>query len=178
MFGDDTILSSSSSRRRLFINFDSPSQCNGRVTGWNYCYWRDGDNDDTLGVRFLVYRRDTTTGAYHPVPDSLYTLTVRYQDLQTTNNFGCGNVTLDPDQQFDILLNDIVSACMIDDGTIKPLFVTHNSGQVAYYLDSDDLDTCADEQLMTITEDQVRNTRDNVLTVHASISKFTLENAV
>ncbi len=93
------------------MNFDSPSQCNGRVVRWNYCYWRDGSVGDILGVKFLVYRRNVTTGVYHPVPNSLYNLTVNYENLQTMfMNFGCGNITLTSTQQFQILQNDIISA--------------------------------------------------------------------
>ena len=156
------------------MNFDSPSQCNGRVVGWNYCYWRVGNIGDTLGVRFLVYRRNTTTGVYHQVPNSLYSLMVRYEELQATNNRGCGSVILNSTDQFDIMQNDIVAACIIDNDGIMPLYLTGfmTSDDRAYQVGPDDYEMCTNEQLRMITESQVRTDLVRTLALHAVISEF------
>ena len=94
------------------MNFDAPSQCEGTVTQWNYCYAITSGNVYN-GVRFLVYRETNESGVYSVVPGSNYTLLRNSSELDQTG-VDCENITLNSSQQFQILPNDIVSACIMN----------------------------------------------------------------
>ena len=165
VFGRNGSLTSPSDREGLFMNFNTPSQCNGTVTSWNYCYYRGrGEDGDLLEVKFMVYRQNTTTsGMYNLVPNSLYNLRLNYSDLE---NNGCHNILLSTTQQFQILQNDVVSACLPTDDNINPLHINRNrQGLEEYWFNRE----CAND-LNSVNTDQERQRQDR-LHLHATISK-------
>ena len=174
VFGTNRQPTSRSTQEKLFMNFDAPSQCNGTVTSWNYCYYRSSfrRSDDLLGVKFLAYRQNASTDLYHPVPNSVFTLTVNYGSL---NASGCQSVMLNSSQQFQIEINDVISACIIDYLNLHPLYVTtyvSNPREFNYQVNLDQYERCTDQQLDTIDTTQSSIRRRNVLLLHATISKL------
>jgi len=114
----------------LFLNFEAPSQCRGRVTSWEVCRYGstcgDGDSsrrrrsdaqDDNNNCRyeasFVVYRR-SSSGNYELVPES----TTEWILSNDVSQFGC--FTVSPDQNFEIQENDVVGACV---GSVNPLYL-------------------------------------------------------
>ena len=175
VFGTNRQPTSRSTQERLFMNFDAPSQCNGTVTSWNYCYYRPNRraDDDILGVKFLVYRQNTSTSLFHPVPNSVFTLTVNYGSLNVS---GCQSVMLNSSQQFQIQMNDVISACIIDCQNLHPLYVTTLDyfPDFNYQVDSSEYERCTDQQLDTIDTTRLRIRRRNMLLLHATISELML----
>lgn len=161
VIGDDRSSADFSARTRArpYMNVDAPSQCNGTVIGWNYCYYRTGSSGNRLGARFLVYRQShTAAGVYEQVPNSIYTLVLDYDDLTSR---GCNNITLNKNEQFQILKNDIVSVCIFSNSTIKPLYITAaSSGQNSYEVNVSDYQMCRVDQLSSIDTNQLRDSGD------------------
>ena len=116
-----------STERKLYLNIKEPSQCNGTVTSWNFCAFNSKTSADviestTVGVKFMVYRKNPSSShVYNVVPNSVYTYTANSFALPRQ---GCSSVSLSTEQQFQILENDLVAACVRDAGMISPLFVT------------------------------------------------------
>ena len=166
-----TILSTfRSAETKIFINFDSPSQCNGTVTAWNYCYIRpQGQEGDRVGVRFLVYR-ESGGGIYNVLPNSLYTLVANYQDLSPTSQ--CSSIVLNASLQFRIQENDVASACIIDDGDIRPLYVTNGRSDRAYQVNSNGYEMCSNLQLASVNTNSPDVRKRNSLYLEATISEL------
>ena len=149
------------------MNFDAPSQCNGTVTSWNFCYHRP-DSRDNFRVKFLVYRQNASTSLYHPVPNSIFTLIVNYESL---NESGCQSILLNSSQKFQIQTNDVISACSIGHQDMRPLYVTifHDN---PYQVNFDQFESCADLQLDTVDTIRSDTRTGNVLLLHATIGKL------
>ena len=108
------------------------------------------------------------------VPGSIHMLVVNYEDLTVDAlGRGCGNTTLNSNRWFQIQPNDIISACIINDSNIEPLFITSrpNNGVPA---DQMNVDVCIDDQLGVINTNQQRTRTRRRLSLHASICKLTL----
>ena len=133
------------------MDFHSPAQCNGTVVEWNYCFYgnRIGRSaGDVYGVKFMVYRSSNVTGVYNIVNNSLHYLKMDYE-LLPTHGIGCSNVTLNTTQQFQILQNDIIAACVLDSNSeegINPLYVARTWPNQAYHIEVE----CTDDQLNSI----------------------------
>ena len=153
----------------LFMNFDAPSQCR---TQWNYCYILFGDSDNTFGVKFMVYRESDVAEVYNVVPGSNYTLLRSYSQLQLGQD--CGTVELSSSERFQILPNDIISACLVDNdkNNIEHLIITSIAiGSEARQLAVDR--RCFDSELRTIDAGPggINSPRSRRLHLHATISK-------
>ena len=149
------------------MDFHSPAQCNGTVVEWNYCFYGDrsrGSAGDVYGVKFMVYRSSNVTGVYNIVNNSLNYLKMDYE-LLPTHGSGCSNTILNTTQQFQILQNDIVAACIIEgDSEISRLRVANQNPNQAYYVRVG----CTDHQLKSIDLNSEYEIRD-LLRLNASI---------
>lgn len=156
------------------MNFNSPAQCNGTVTQWNYCFYGTGSAGEVFGVKFMVYRSNNVAGVYDRVNNSLYYLKMNYEQLPTFG-IGCSAVTLNSSQQFQILQNDIIAACIVesDSDGINPLNVTSYFADKAYRVDVG----CTDDSLNSIDTnlDSSGFNRQNILLLHASIINMNSE---
>ena len=130
---------------------------------------------DTLGVKFLVYRERRETGIYELVPGSNYTLLLSHPELTQR---GCGSEALNSSQQFLILPNDIISACIIEDAAnaINPLVIDSRSGTEARQVitaNNPDPMPCSDNNIGVVDLNQLTSTnkKRRRLHLHASISK-------
>ncbi len=97
----------------------------------------DRDERETHWVSsFLCTERMEQLGsnAYNPVPNSIYNI----------------NIKLRSTEEFQILENDIISACDIDNDDINPLFVTCSFSNEALQINMDGYEMCTDVQLGTI----------------------------
>ena len=151
------------------MNFDTPSQCEGTVTQWNYCYAIINSNVHN-GVRFLVYRETNESGVYSVVPGSNYTLLRNSSELDQTG-VDCESITLDSSQQFQILPNDIVSACIMNfpDVGIAPLY-TISAGSEARHFSINS--RCTDTDLDNIDANVINSGFSLQLHLHATVSKW------
>jgi len=173
-FGEDSAraVRPYSTEEKLYLNIKETSQCNGTVTGWNFCFYNAKTSqgvDSLLGVKFIVYRRTATSRVFTAVPNSMYDLGVNGTDLPMQ---GCSNVTLSQSQQFQILENDIIAACVLDNkGGIFPLFVTSSESHEAIQIRQDGYEMCTDDQLSTINLNSLHRGIRNTLHLHAILGK-------
>ena len=166
-FGDDSTesLRPYSTEERLYLNFKESSQCNGTVTRWNFCFFNARSTEGiTLGARFMVYRRSNTPQVYTVVPNSMYTLQVNSTVFPIQ---GCSNVELSESQRFQILENDIIAACVLENfGERYPLFVTSTGRVDAIQVYEQ---RCIDDQLGTIDLGRLNHRIRNALHLHATL---------
>ena len=154
---------SRSCEERIFMNFESPAQCKGNVTGWRFCYYRNYDDDsenhcgnddedfeDTSNSRefaalFIVFRRQSaTSNNYIPVPGSVREKRIQWRVIKTSR-FQCMYENLSTNEYFEIQENDIVGACIKDVGSNDPLLLVGTSSRsnfLTYQWDERDYDDC------------------------------------
>lgn len=160
------------------MNFKETAQCSGTVTGWNFCFFNTGPsvNRNILEARFIVYRRNdagSSRQVYTPVPNSMYNLVANSSDLPEQ---GCSSVMLNTSQQFQILENDIMAACVLDNyvGDVYPLFVTSSSSnpearQIRELTSGDPI--CTDQDLSMIDLSDLSHRKRNILHLFATIGE-------
>ena len=152
---------SRSTEERIFLNFEAPSQCRGNVTSWTYCHYDSQSNDDDCeeddddeppcryGAKFIVYRRHSpTSNIYEPVAGSVTEKILLHNDVP---NFRCRTETLA--RRFEIRENDVISACVWDDGPINPLYLVGDSfstNQNLYQYDRSGYDDCRTSQIGSV----------------------------
>ncbi len=172
VFGEDQQPSSSGDRnmdRRYYMNFNKPALCNGRVTSWQYCYY--DSHISSLGnrntsARFFVYRRLNETQFYEQVPGSAYTIIL---ESQLVTSLGCANISLNETQQFQVKVNDIIGACIIDNSTLNSLYIVGSLRTGGLYRsDSFFSDSLSCEGLDPINTDLLSHHDDR--TLHLSIN--------
>ena len=137
-------------RAQVFLNFEAPSQCRGNVTSWSFCHYTSaGDNHPGDNVqyaaRLIVYRRaDPTSTIYEPVAGSTTSIRLSYDDARM--GFRC--LREDVSQSFEIQENDVIGACVWDEGTsIYPLRRLigkddESPGQKLYQYNRNDYEMC------------------------------------
>ena len=156
-----------SPRVGLYLSRDSPSQCHGKMTQWNFCYRRSSTFSATHGVKFMVYRQNTNTSVYYRVSNSLTTY--------TSNNLAwqkCLSIPLGQNKSFDIQPNDIAAACMIHDSNTKPLQLACRDRNVALRITEQSYDDCTEDQLLSLDISTLTSATDNFLLLEAVTSKF------
>lgn len=180
LFGTDQSTSLARSRQeRVFLNFEAPSQCRGNVTSWRYCHYdsrRNNHNaDDEYRAKLIVYRRNSSTSdIYQPVTGSTTTILIDYEAAST---FSCRTENLD--EPFEIQENDVVGACIWDDGISESLLLvgtTTNASlnQNLYQFDKQGYQNCETDQLESIdTSDSNFILRDRwMLHLYANMGKY------
>lgn len=101
-------------RTKLLLNFQSPSQCNGIVTGWNFCFYRMRkiiiEDYISLTSIFSVYRRQfASNNIYYEVPNSRKQVIISRKNFE---KFSCLKHTLTDKEYFQIQENDIIAVCV------------------------------------------------------------------
>ena len=153
LFGTDQSSLSRSTEERIFLNFEAPSQCRSNVTAWQFCYYDsrpgdDDDEDDQYGAKFMVYRRsDPTSDSYVPVPGSIMSQLLGSVEFST---FSC--MTVNAASRFEIQENDVVGACVWDDGNVNPLYLIgdtndNDANQKLYQYDRSGYEDCTSAQI-------------------------------
>lgn len=169
VFGTDQSTGlSRSTEERVFLNFEAPSQCQGTVASWSFCHYRSEENDNSessnsnsnsnningsplYGAEFLVFRRSTTTSnIYELVAESK---TSNLLPSSSVSDFSC--LTVEASQSFEIQENDVVGACVWNQGTdVRPLYVVGDTNdnsanqRLYHYGGSND---CTNSQLQNIS---------------------------
>ena len=67
-----------------------------------------------------MYRKLNETQFYEQVPGSAYTIIL---ESQLVTSLGCANISLNETQQFQVKVNDIIGACIIDNSTLNSLYI-------------------------------------------------------
>ncbi len=106
-----------STNEGLFLNFNSPSQCTGKVTGWRFCLYSSLPTSQSLSLfraTFVIYRRQQLSSSiYSVVPRSDFVTTITNANLQQPfSQFGCLEAMLEPENWFNIQENDVVATCI------------------------------------------------------------------
>ena len=117
-----------------------------------------------------MYRRNSATEqAFTAVPNSVFTLTVNSADLPMQ---GCSNVTLDASQHFQVMENDIVAACVLNNnGDVPPLFVTSTTVAESIQVYQDGYNMCRDDQLSMIDLGMLNHRTRNTLHLYATLGE-------
>ncbi len=146
----------------LFLNIRSPSQCHGNVTQWRFCFSRffTGSNE----VQFMVFRPNGSTPTYDRVEGSH--MVFQESNLPTRE---CRSI--DANQAFEIQPNDIVAACLKNQGYTHSLRVTSFSMHEALRIISIS-DNCVDDDLNSFNLVSLNSRTRNLLLVEAVISKL------
>ena len=155
-----------SSRDGLFLSVNSPSQCHGNVTQWNFCYRRSSSRSSTHSVQFMIYRQSGSTLLYDRLPSSL---TVFKQN--NLDRSSCMSISLDSTEQFEIQPNDVIGVCMKDQGSIHPLYVSSDTRDDAISV-SGISDDCTDGQLSSLNFNSLSRQNVNYLLVETLIGKL------
>ena len=150
----------------LLLSVDSPSQCHGNVTQWNFCYKRSSYKAVKHSVMFMIYRERGNTFIYDRLPSSLTVFTQANIDFTS-----CMSIPLDSAKQFEIQPNDIVGVCMNDRSCdIEPLLVSshvRNDAIVVPYID----DHCEDDDLSSLNFHSLSRWKSNYLLVELITGK-------
>ena len=184
LFGTDEGSHTRSREERIFLNFEAPSQCRGNVTSWRYCFY-DSENDDaddddaSYGAKLIVYRRSSaTSNDYVPVSGSITTIQLT---SGISSNFRCRSATVA--QRFEIQENDVIAACIWDQGDVHPLYLVgdtnnRNAAQELYQYDRRSYDDCTSSQINTVdtSHRDFRRREEYRLHLYANIGMFTREN--
>ena len=154
-------------RDGLYLSKDSPAQCHGKVTQWNFCYRRSSQFSATHGVKFMVYRLNASTSVYYRVSNSLTTY--------ISNNLAwenCLSIPLGQNQSFNIQPNDIAAACMIQNSNTNPLRLSCWGRNEALQITESSYDDCTEDQLLSLDIPNLSSRTANFLLLEAVISKF------
>ena len=132
------------------MNFESPSQCRGNVTGWHFCYYKNNlagiERDAVFTAIFIVYQRESpTSDNYIPVSQNNKVMKLQYQSIANSTGFVCMKEDLEPEEYIEIQENDIIGACIKSGYLIAPLLLVGTSSGVnmaTYQLDKDWVRNC------------------------------------
>ena len=150
----------------LFLSVDSPSQCHGNVTHWNFCYKRSTSRSITHSVLLMTYRQRDDTLVYDRLPSSL---TIFEQN--NLNFSSCMSIHLNATEQFEIQPNDIIGVCMRARGSIDALYVSSNTRKNAIRVSVISDNYCEDAQLSSLNFNSLERETENYLLVEVLISK-------
>ena len=156
-----------SSRDGLLLSVDSPSQCHGNVTQWNFCYRRSQPRQDTYSVQFMIYRESGSTLVYNRLPSSI---TV-FEQNNLVPRRSCLSIPLNSAEQFEIQPNDVIGVCMKDQGSIHPLYVSSDTRDDAISVSGISND-CTDDQLSSLNFNSLSRQNVNYLLVETLIGKL------
>ena len=156
-----------SSMDGLFLSVDSPSQCHGNVTQWNFCYRRSSSSSNTHSVQFMIYRQSGSTLSYDRLPSSI---TVFKQNNLVPRR-SCLSIPLNSTEQFEILPNDVIGVCMKDQDSIHPLYVSSDTRDDAISVSGISND-CTDGQLSSLNFNSLSRQNVNYLLVETLIGKL------
>ena len=188
---DQSTALSRSSNSYIYMNFDSPSQCRGNVTGWNFCFYRNqnngGDDDDgedgfsnsqNFAALFIVYRRQSPTSDIYSAVGSAREKTFQWRVVEDSS-FQCMQENLSPNEYVEVQENDIVGACIKNTQSVEPLLLVGTDGNAAtntYRLFRFGSSDCSTSMYSNVDTDNFLFSRrmTSTLHLHASISKDTL----
>ena len=149
----------------LFLSVDSPSQCHGNVTQWNFCYRRSESRSNTHSVQFMIYRQSGSTLSYDRLPSSLTVFEQNNLDISS-----CLSISLNSTEQFEILTNDVIGVCMKNQGSIHPFYLSSHTRNDAISV-SGISDDCTDDQLSSLNFNSLSRANRNYLLVETLIGK-------
>ena len=127
------------------MNFESPSQCRGNVTGWRFCYYKsdlaETEINAVFTAIFIVFRRESPTSHnYIPVSQNNKVIELDYNFIANSPDFVCMKENLEPDEYIEIQENDIIGACIKRGYSVAPLLVVGTSSGInvsTYQFDRD-----------------------------------------
>ncbi len=164
----------------LLLNLESPSQCNGVVTGWNFCFYRakatTTENDVTLSSTFSVYRKLPTSNYYLEVPNSRKKIIISQKKFE---QFSCTKYNLISKEYFRIQPNDVIGACVPPQGKfqrhIKPIKVAGYQAGVetlTYQSPVKKTNVCSSSILDTVNVTSFIHLRTTIVHVTAQIGEL------
>ena len=157
-----------SSNTGVYLNLESPAQCNGTVTAYHYCYY-DINDEETVSVTLLVYRREGDT--YRLVEGSLH-LIQKGQSQLIEGEFACDMEPLEESEQFQVQEGDIIAACIPN---VRPLdILAEEAVEHTVYTFNSNTDSCSPGVLTPHAENDLVNVTGSALHLFADIGMPTL----
>ena len=107
-----------------FLNREFPAECDGEITAWNYCYYRDNnyfDDGETYTATVAVWRFNNVTGRYDVVEGSTSMLTEVYRPRRFETDFYCRLASLTPDNYVEVMQGDIIGVSLPTTNSIPML---------------------------------------------------------
>ena len=107
-----------------FLNREFPAECDGEITAWNYCYYRDSsylNNGETYTATVAVWRFNNVTGRYDVVEGSVSLLTEVYRPRRFKMDFYCRLELLTPDNYVEVMQGDIIGVSLPTTNSIPML---------------------------------------------------------
>ena len=119
-----------------------------------------------ISVVIEILVPDSLTQLYEQVPGSAYTIIL---ESQLVTSLGCANISLNETQQFQVKVNDIIGACIIDNSTLNSLYIVGSLRTGGLYRsNSFSLNSLSCEGLDPINTDLL--SKRDVHTLHLSIN--------
>ena len=156
----------------LFLNFESPAQCNGMARAWHYCYYGRAITDPfVFAADFVVYRKtNLNSNVYERV--ALKSVVKSPDELQSTG-FHCETVTLEQSEYFEVQEDDIIGACLIEEGTQTRIGIVSHlvNGHGEVYQPNQNTELCDPSLFETVDFGTMFEQRRHVVHLYINIGK-------
>ena len=130
----------------LWLNFDTPAQCNGTAVEWRFCYYVDySNNDQEMWLR--IYRK---SGSESYAKEAEDIISRQYTSAADLGKYGAlcdgGNPPYCCESfrvNHPIEKNDVIGVCMRETGNFDPLFSVDSNAtgySVYRYVNTNDCD--------------------------------------
>jgi len=125
----------------------------------------------------MIYRKNHYN-RYNVVFESIANIQLTWRDIKKSD-YMCMEQILTPEQQFRVLENDIVGACIIDHGNVHPLHlvgISDRSNFSTYQVNQNNYEECNSAQIQSvdISHSSFRRLATISLHVYANIGECNL----
>ena len=157
-FGNDLNQLTSSTTTGFIVNTANSSQCPGKATRWNICYYSSGNSN---AAYLAVYRPSGTR--YSLVSGS----SSNYSVSPIMSGYNCSHFSIPRSQQFVVQQEDVIAACVHPSSSRRVNIVATASGSLTaqLYTDSSPI-TCGSPLPSTIQQSRFTSMP---ITLHVSL---------
>eukprot|EP00731_Ephydatia_muelleri_P014740 Em0008g460a len=120
-FGNDLNQLTSSTTTGFILNTANPSQCPGKATRWNMCYYSSGNSN---AAYLTVYRPSGTHYSLVSGSSSSYSVS------PIMSGYSCSHFSIPQSQQFVVQQGDVIAACVQPSGSGRVGIVATASGSL------------------------------------------------
>eukprot|EP00731_Ephydatia_muelleri_P014776 Em0008g496a len=127
LFGNDLNQLTSSTTTGFIVNNANPSQCPGKATGWNMCYY--SSKTDNSNAAYLAVYRPSGSGTM-----AQYSLVSGSSSIYSVSpimfGYSCSQFSIPQSQQFVVQQGDVIAACVQPSGSGRVGIVATASGSL------------------------------------------------
>lgn len=161
----------------LFLDLQHPSQCEGVVKAWEFCYYGRATQSPTMAVDLLLYRMlfgPPTAGGAVPFAYVLVSskAVVRNATDLMPSGFHCETVTLAETEWFHVRVGDVIGACLPSSGPIRVLgSIPQDQDQPSQmHVPVQSQGTCLHSHISALLGTGLRLFTESMLVLHVSIT--------